>query len=69
MASVGSNTAPSDAIMTFREAAFAGGDPVSELSVFSSRSIGDRVQLQLYAFSGFSDSSPDWGGGVYLRMN
>ncbi len=74
IASIGAVFEPTEAVRfgfdyNFRESAFADGDPVSELSVFSSRSLGDRVQVQLYAFSGFSDSSPDLGGGVYLRMN
>lgn len=52
----------------YREAALMDGDAVSELSAFTSRRISDRVQMQFYAFTGFSDSSADWGAGFLLLI-
>lgn len=55
-------------IYDYRESALAGGDAVSELSAFLSREWNDTWYMQLYAFSGFSDSSPDWGVGVLFEI-
>ena len=51
----------------YRESAIPGTDSVQELSVFVSRRITDDWRLQLYALTGFTDSSPDWGGGVRIK--
>ena len=56
-------------VYDYRESAFIDGDAISEVSAFSSRRLNETWQIQLYAFTGFSDSSPDWGGGVLLTMN
>lgn len=53
-------------ILDYRESAIADGDAASELSAFVSQKFGDAWSLQLYVFTGFSNSSPDWGGGVLL---
>jgi len=55
-------------IYDYRESALADGDAVSELSAFWSRSWSDTWHMQLYAFSGFSDSSADWGAGVLFEI-
>lgn len=52
----------------YRESALAGGDAVSEVSAFLSHSWSDAWHMQLYAFSGFSDSSADWGVGIMFLM-
>ncbi|HJV27407.1 MAG TPA: hypothetical protein VJ673_17090 [Aromatoleum sp.] len=41
-------------------------DPISEMTVFSSHKLTDVWKLQIYAVKGFSDSSPEWGGGVMV---
>lgn len=51
----------------YREAALIDGDAISELSAFTSRRINDSLQIQFYAFTGFSDSSADWGTGFLLQ--
>jgi hypothetical protein len=40
------------------------GDPISELSVFYSRKLDATDKVQFYLVRGFSDSSPDVGGGL-----
>ena len=51
----------------YRESAISGTDSVQELSAFVSRRITDDWRLQLYVLTGFTDSSPDWGGGVKIK--
>ena len=51
----------------YRESAISGTDSVQELTVFVSRRITDDWRLQLYALTGFTDSSPDWGGGIQIK--
>lgn len=55
-------------IYDYRESAFAGSDSVSELSAFLSRRLNDSWQIQLYGFTGFGDSSADWGAGILLTI-
>ena len=55
-------------IYDYRESALADGDAVSELSAFVSRSLTDSWQIQFYAFTGFSDSSADWGAGILVHI-
>lgn len=55
-------------IYDYRESAFVDGDAISELLVFVSRQIEDSWAIQLYAFTGFSDSSPDWGAGIQFSI-
>lgn len=50
-------------ILDYRESAITDGDALTELSGFISRELSDVWTLQFYLFTGFSDSSPDWGGG------
>ncbi len=52
----------------YRQSALADSDGLSQLSAFATRRLNDRFSLQLYAFTGFSDSSPDWGAGVMLQV-
>lgn len=56
-------------IFDYREASIADGDAVSELSAFLSQELNDSWSLQLYVFTGFTDSSSDWGGGVLLTAS
>lgn len=52
----------------YRESAFVDGDAIAELSGFVSRQITDNLALQFYAFTGFSDSSADWGAGIRFSI-
>lgn len=74
LGSIGGSYALSDKasvglIYDYRVSSFQDGDPLSEATVFSMHRLTDSWNLQLYAFAGFSDSSPDWGAGVYLSVN
>lgn len=53
----------------YREASLSGFDAIQELSGFTSFRLNDRWRLELYAFTGFGDSSPDWGGGLLLTTD
>ncbi|MEM9169824.1 MAG: transporter [Pseudomonadota bacterium] len=49
-----------------REPVLAGLDDVKEISLYGSAPIGERVSVIGYALTGFSDTSPDVGGGLRL---
>lgn len=51
----------------YRESAISGSDSVQEVTAFVSRRITDDWRLQAYALTGFTDSSPDWGGGIHIK--
>ena len=53
----------------FRESAYAGNDDIRELTVFYSHRFNDSFDLELYALTGFGDSSPDWGAGLRLSTD
>lgn len=50
----------------YRQPVLAGNSPVSELSAFVSHKLTPTTKIQGYVVRGFSDSSPDWGGGIML---
>ncbi len=54
-------------IFDFRESAISGNDDIQELTGFVSRRIREDWRLQVYALTGFTDSSPDWGGGIQIK--
>lgn len=51
----------------YRESSISGNDSVQELSVFVSRRHSENWRLYVYALAGFTDSSPDWGGGIKIK--
>ena len=53
--------------LDYRESAIAGNDSIQEMSGFVSRDVGENWRLQLYALTGFTDSSPDWGAGIQIK--
>lgn len=53
----------------YREASLSGLDAIEELSGFTSFRLNDRWRLEIYAFTGFGDNSPDWGGGLLLTTD
>ena len=55
-------------IYDYRESALIDSDAISELCAFAARQIDDRWIVQFYAFTGFSDSSADWGAGIQIEL-
>ena len=53
----------------YRESSLEDSDDISELTLYSSFRLTDTWDLQVFAFSGFSDSSPDWGAGIYVYLH
>lgn len=51
----------------YRESSISGSDSVQELSAFVSRRVSEDWKIQVYALTGFTDSSPDWGAGLTVR--
>lgn len=43
-----------------------GGEPTNELTAFMTKRVGVAIKMQLYLVKGFSDGSPDLGGGLIL---
>ncbi|WP_407277939.1 hypothetical protein U5817_15420 [Aromatoleum evansii] len=44
----------------------SGSDPIREASLFLSQKLSPAWKLQVYGVKGFSDNSPDWGGGMMV---
>lgn len=53
----------------FRESSYAGNDDIQELTAFYSHRFNDSFDLELYALTGFGDSSPDWGAGLRVSTD
>lgn len=53
----------------FREASLTDSDDVRELTLFASQDLNHAWQLQYFVFKGFTDSGPEWGGGLQLGVN
>lgn len=53
-------------IADHRTRSLATGYAQRELTAFYSRKLADKLKLQAYAVKGYSNGSPDWGGGVVL---
>lgn len=45
------------------------GSSQRELTAFYMHNLGGGYKLQAYALKGFSDGSPDWGGGLNIGYN
>jgi hypothetical protein len=54
-------------IFDYRESSIIGNDPIQELTGFISRRFSENWNIQFYALTGFTDSSPDWSGGIQIR--
>lgn len=54
------------AIFDWRQRLTKTGAPVRELMLFFSHRLNAEFKLQAYAVKGYSDASPDWGGGLML---
>jgi hypothetical protein len=53
----------------YRQSALDDRDDIQELTGFASTRISEHWSLEIYAFAGFTDSSPDWGGGVSISTD
>ena len=51
----------------YRESSISEGDSIQELTALVSRGIGENWRLQVYALTGLTDRSPDWGAGVRVK--
>lgn len=70
-ASVGLATRVGDATTVgvaydWREKLTSRGDAISEASLFLSQKLSAQWKLQVYAVKGYTDNSPDYGGGVMV---
>lgn len=52
----------------YREASFPGASEQQELTGYFSYQLPQNRVLQVYGFRGFSDGSPEWGGGIMLTF-
>lgn len=50
----------------YRESALADTSDIQELRGFASFPLGEDWMLECHAFSGLTDSSADWGGGIAI---
>ena len=69
MASVGGaweagNASMLGVMFDYRQSSLADADDIQEVTAFVSFELSERRYFEIYAFSGFTDSSADWGGGV-----
>ena len=74
LASVGGVFPASDNTMLglyfdYRESAIDGADDIQELSGFASFRLGRAWRMELYAFTGLTDSSTDFGGGILVSTD
>ena len=74
IASVGGAFLASDNTMLgmyfdYRESAISGMDDIQELSGFASFRLGQAWRMELYAFTGLTDSSTDFGGGLLFSTD
>jgi hypothetical protein len=53
----------------YRESSISGTDDIQELSGFASFRLGRAWRMELYAFTGLTDSSTDFGGGILFSTN
>jgi len=56
-------------VYDYAQAARRGGTAPQEITLYVSQVVTKNVKLNANVFSGLSDGSPDWGGGVSLRYN
>ena len=51
----------------YRESAISGSDSIREFSGFVSRRLSEDWKIQVYALTGLTNSSPDWGAGLQIK--
>ncbi len=55
-------------VLDYGQATTSNADDAVEMSPFVSWSLNDRLALDIYGLFGFSDGSPDSGGGFQLTV-
>ncbi|MDD2092450.1 hypothetical protein NP522_19900 [Pseudomonas guariconensis] len=55
------------AVYDWRQKVTSDGDEIQELTLFLTQKLSEGWKVQLYALKGFSDASPDSGGGLLLN--
>ena len=53
----------------YRQSSISGTDDIQELSGFASFRLGRAWRMELYAFTGLTDSSTDFGGGILFSTD
>jgi hypothetical protein len=53
----------------YRQSSISGIDDIQELSGFASFRLGRAWRMELYAFTGLTDSSTDFGGGILFSTD
>ena len=56
-------------IFDYRESALLDADDIQELTAFLSLGLNDKWNVEFSAFTGFTDSSPDWGAAIGVTTN
>lgn len=56
-------------IFDYRESALLDADDIQELTAFLSVGLNDNWNVEVSAFTGFTDSSPDWGAAIGVTTN
>ncbi len=51
-------------LFDYRESSLVGNDDAQEVTGFASMRLSEDWNVEVYAFTGLTDSSPDWGGGI-----
>lgn len=74
LASVGGSYLTSDTTIVgmfydYRESSITGLDDIQEVSAFASFRLGRAWRMEFYAFTGLTDSSPDFGGGLLFSTD
>lgn len=74
LASIGGVIGPAPAtslglFYDFRESALAGTDDIHEVSGFVSHRFNESWRMEFYVFTGFGDSTADWGGGLLVTTD
>jgi hypothetical protein len=57
------------AMADYRESSIPGLDDIEELQAYVVTPLGDAFDLEIYAFTGLTDSSPEWGAGFTIAAD
>ena len=56
-------------ILDYREPALPETDDIQEMTLLMSMRLNERWNVEVSAFTGFTDSSPDWGASIGVTTN
>ena len=57
------------AMANYRQSSIPEFDDIQELQGYFVVPLGDALDLEIYAFTGFTDSSPEWGAGFSIAAD